>query len=85
MLKRSPGPEGVFNLSKGRDLTNVSELQHEISINVVFVTSKGLDQPVHMRSLIRAFASLLNILLLFCYWRASFRVFKLKRRLHIFI
>ena len=35
---------------------------HEISNNVVCVTSKGSDQPAHMRSLIRAFASQLNIL-----------------------
>ena len=38
------------------------EPQHEVSNNVVCVTSKGSDQPVHMRSLIRAFASPLNIL-----------------------
>ena len=38
------------------------ELQHEISNNVVCATSKGSDQPAHMRSLIRAFASRLNIL-----------------------
>ena len=40
----------------------VFELQHEISINVVCVASKASDQPAHMRSLIRAFASGLNIL-----------------------
>ena len=33
------------------------ESQHGISNNVVCVTSKGSDQPAHMRSLIRAFAS----------------------------
>ena len=33
------------------------EMQHEISNNVVCATSKGSDQPAHMRSLIRAFAS----------------------------
>ena len=38
------------------------ELQHEISNNVVCATSKGSDQPAHMHSLIRAFASRLNIL-----------------------
>ena len=38
------------------------EPQHEISNNVVCVTSKASDQPAHMRSLIRAFASRLNIL-----------------------
>ena len=35
---------------------------HEISNNVVCVTRKASDQPAHMRSLIRAFASNLNIL-----------------------
>ena len=41
--------------------------QYEISNNVVCVTSKGSDQPAHMRSLIRAFASRLNILWLLSY------------------
>ena len=43
-------------------LTN--ELRHEIFSNVVHVcaTSKALDQPAHMLSLIKAFASRLNIL-----------------------
>ena len=35
---------------------------HEISNNVVGATSKASDQPAHMRSLIRAFASRLSIL-----------------------
>ena len=35
---------------------------HEISNNVVCVTSKASDQPAHTRSLIRAFASRLSIL-----------------------
>ena len=34
-----------------------NEPQHEISNNVVCVTSKGSDQPAHKRRLIRAFAS----------------------------
>ena len=38
------------------------ELRHEISNNMVCATSKASDQPAHMRSLIRAFASRLNIL-----------------------
>ena len=38
------------------------EQQHEISNNVICATSKASDQPAHMRSLIRAFASRLNIL-----------------------
>ena len=35
---------------------------HEISNNVVCVTSKASDQPAHMHSLIRAFASRLATL-----------------------
>ena len=35
---------------------------HEISKNLVDVTSKGSDQPAHTHSLIKAFASRLNIL-----------------------
>ena len=40
----------------------IIEPVHEISNNVVCATSKGSDQPAHTRSLIRAFASRLNIL-----------------------
>ena len=47
------------------------EPQHKISNNMVCATSKGSDQPAHMRSLIRAFASHLNILWLLSYWRNS--------------
>ena len=36
---------------------------HEISNNVVCATSKASDQPAHTRSLIRAFASRLSMLL----------------------
>ena len=43
------------------------ELRCEISINVVCVTSKGSDQPVHMHRLIGAFASGFNFLLLLDY------------------
>ena len=39
-----------------------SEPRHEISNNVLCATSKSSDQPAHTRSLIRAFASRLNIL-----------------------
>ena len=38
------------------------EPPHEISNNVGCATSKASDQPAHTRSLIRAFASCLNIL-----------------------
>ena len=40
----------------------IIEPRHEMSNNVVCATSKGSDQPVHTRSLIRAFARRLNIL-----------------------
>ena len=42
--------------------------QHEISNNVVCATSNGSDRPAHTRSLIRDFASHLNILWLLSYW-----------------
>ena len=38
------------------------EPQHEIFNNVVSATSKASDQPAHTRSLVRAFASGVNIL-----------------------
>ena len=41
---------------------NIIEPQHEISNNVVCASSKASDQPAHTHSLIRAFASRLNIL-----------------------
>ena len=40
----------------------INEPRHDISNNVVCATSKGSDQPAHTGSLIRAFASRLNIL-----------------------
>ena len=40
----------------------IFEPRHEISNNVVCATSKASDQPAHMHSLIRAFASPLSIL-----------------------
>ena len=43
-------------------LQGTYEPRHEISNNVVCATSKASDQPAHMRSLLRAFASRLNIL-----------------------
>ena len=41
---------------------NKNEPRHEISNDVVCVTSKTSNQPVHTRSLIRAFASHLHII-----------------------
>ena len=40
---------------------NTYKPRHEISNNVVCATSKASDQPAHTRSLIRTFASRLNI------------------------
>ena len=49
-----------------RDITDKINLiikpWDEISNNMVCATSKGSDQPAHMRSLIRALASCLNML-----------------------
>ena len=44
--------------------TNKNKIEpvHEISNNLICATSKASDQPAHMRSLIRAFASRLSIL-----------------------
>ena len=47
---------------KGLWGVNTYEPVHEISNNKVCATSKASDQPAHMRSLIRAFASRLSIL-----------------------
>ena len=62
---RHPTKCGVINDVKL--FPTVYELRHEISNNVVCATSKALDQPVHTGSLIRAFASCLNILLVLSY------------------
>ena len=48
--------------SKERVKSIKNEPRHLISTNVVCATSKASDQPAHTRSLIRAFASRLNIL-----------------------
>ena len=47
--------------------SDIIEPRHEISNNVVCATSKASDQPAHMRSLIRAFASRFNIICILCY------------------
>ena len=49
-------------MKKSLKKTLLSEPWHEISNNVVCATSKASDQPAHMRSLIRALPSRLNIL-----------------------
>ena len=48
-------------LEEGRSVS-IYELWHKISNNTVCATSKSSDQPAHTPSLIRAFASRLNIL-----------------------
>ena len=52
----------VDNSQENKEMT-IYEPRHEISNNMVCATSKDSDQPtVRMRSLIRMFASHLNIL-----------------------
>ena len=55
---------------------------HEISNYVVCATSKGSDQLVHTRRLIRAFACCLNVLWLLSYWPNIIWFSKPKRRLY---
>ena len=50
-----------------RILCGLFEPRHGICTNVACATSKGSDQPALTRSLIRAFASLLNILRILSY------------------
>ena len=60
-----------------------NEPRHEISNNVVCATSKASDQPAHTPSLIRAFASRINILYKCkATGGTAFGVPKLKMRLH---
>ena len=51
----------IFSMSFKSSYTT-NEPRHEISNTVVYANSKASDQPAHTRSLIRAFASRLNIL-----------------------
>ena len=60
-------PGQMYRLAKAFFASSINygyiyEPRHEISNNVVCATSKSSDQPAHTRSLIRAFASRLNIL-----------------------
>ena len=58
-----------FSGSSFKNLKQIIEPGHEISNNVLCATSKGSDQLAHDRcSLIRSFASPLNILWLLAYW-----------------
>ena len=52
-------------------VSDTYEPRHDISNNVVCATSRASDQPAHTPSLIRAFASRLNILWIFSYWPNS--------------
>ena len=61
------------------------EPQHQISNNVVCATSKASDQPAHTRSLVRAFASRSNIILVLSFWLNLFGVSKLERRLNMLV
>ena len=54
-----------YNDKKGK--IYLFEPRHEISNMVVCATSKGSDQPALTRSLIRAFACHLNMLLVLSY------------------
>ena len=58
ILKALPGKLDIKRRSPGI----LYEPLHDISHHVVCATSKVSDQPPHTRSLIRAFASRLNIL-----------------------
>ena len=61
-LQSIPLPQ-FFHTSLSPDSFQIrNEPQQVISYNVVCATKKGSDQPAHTHSLIRAFASRLNIL-----------------------
>ena len=56
------GPSVTMALAVILLLFMINEPVHEISNNVVCVTSKTSDQPAHTHNLIRTFASRLSIL-----------------------
>ena len=68
-LMRRFGTFGLLNFMTADPSITIIWAVYEISNNVVRATSKGSNQPAHTRSLIRAFASCLNILWLLSYWR----------------
>ena len=79
----NPGSGGQeLNIIRVIKPKNINEAWNEISNNVVCATSKASDQPAHMYSLIRAFASRLSILWVLSYWLNVIWISKLKRRLH---
>ena len=61
-LKPATPQLSTLSRSQVTPTTDLIEPRHEISNNVACATSKTSDQPPHMRILIRAFASHLNIL-----------------------
>ena len=67
-----PLKEGQVTLDRSPEFlfksSNLYEPWHGISNNVECATSKASDQSAHTRSLIRAFASRLNILWVLSYW-----------------
>ena len=58
----------LWSLLQFYETSNKNEPWHGISNNVVCAASKASDQPAHTCSLIRAFASRLNIFWVFSYW-----------------
>ena len=56
MKKKSKNIVLFTLLSNGTKSTIIIDPRHEISNKLVCTTSKGSDQPVHTRSLIRAYA-----------------------------
>ena len=67
----------VLIYSRNTFFAPINGPKYEISNNVVCASTKGLDQPAHLHSLIKAFASRLKTS-----DRLAFGVSKLKRRLH---
>ena len=61
-FNNSVDPDQLELNSNSQNESILIEPQHEISNNVVCGTSIGSDQPAHTGSLIRAFASCLDIL-----------------------
>ena len=61
-FNNSVDPDQLELNSNSQNESILIEPQHEISNNVVCATSIGSDQPAHKHSLIRAFASCLDIL-----------------------
>ena len=56
-------PTTACDNKRSKNAKIIIDPRHEISYNVVCATSKASDQPTHTRSLIRAFACRLNILM----------------------